>query len=182
MLAWDSELSTSILVPLVDANQKRRARLGRELLGSFLPGSSEANLERIAVELVDARHGLVLIRSILIPGIDRLGFATRIQRDNSPPPDTISGLERQVVLLVHRGVIFEVLGRDIVALGLHRHQHPRALKLVQIGLRRVPTAEQERRHQDSKHVQRCLPWTGIGTIAEPTETHDISDPGTETTW
>jgi len=51
-LPADSELTASILVPLVDADQKRSAGIRRELLGSFLPRASEAELERIALELV----------------------------------------------------------------------------------------------------------------------------------
>jgi len=51
-LPADSELTASILVPLVDADQKRSAGIRRELLGSFLPWASEAELERIALELV----------------------------------------------------------------------------------------------------------------------------------
>src|SRR5271166_2386637 len=90
-LPADSELTASILVPLVDADQKRSAGIRRELLGSFLPWASEAELERIALELVDAWHGLVLVGSILIPRIDRLRFATRIQSDNPAPPYTIPG-------------------------------------------------------------------------------------------
>lgn len=88
----------SLLLTLPDVEAVARTGFRRKLLGAVLARKSVANLELVAVQDVDAQHGLALEGAFRVSDVDGLGCFRRFQLVR-PLEDRVAFLDGVLVAL-----------------------------------------------------------------------------------